>query len=97
MVRELALVGVFSLVGLAVAVAQSQEKSDQTRPPQEKPIQQKEEKKEIKNVPAAEVKSKPARISSGARPGAVRPNQPIQRGKPPVKGKPSGTGRPPGN
>lgn len=57
----------------------------------------KKEVKKIKNVPAAENKSKPAKIQSAARPGSIKPNQPVQTGKPPVKGKPPGTGKPNGN
>lgn len=63
-----------------------------------------EEKKEIKNVPTAEAKSKPAKISSSARPNnAAKPATPAQRspraqpGKAtPAKGKPPGVGKPPG-
>jgi hypothetical protein len=56
-------------------------------------------KKEIKNVPSAEVKSKPTKISSAARPSGIRSNQPgktvnASTGKPEGAGKPSGTGNP---
>jgi hypothetical protein len=64
-----------------------------------------QEKKEIKNVPSAEAKPKPAKISSSARPNnaakGAQPAQPAQRAQPgkatPSRGKPPGVGKPPGN
>lgn len=89
MVRKLTIVVAFSL-GSAFAIAQEVQDKD-------KPVQEKKPEKEIKNVPATGAKSKPAKISSAARPGSLKPNQPVQHGKPPAKGKPQGTGKPKGN
>jgi hypothetical protein len=51
----------------------------------------------IKSVPTTNPGgAKPGKISSAARPSTIRPNQPINTGKPPVKGKPANTGKPPG-
>jgi hypothetical protein len=51
----------------------------------------------IKSVPSTNPGgAKPGKISSAARPSTIRPNQPINTGKPPVKGKPANTGKPPG-
>jgi hypothetical protein len=60
------------------------------------PVKENADKKEIKNVPSADVKSKPARISSAARPSGIRPNQSGKIGKPEGTGKPEGVGKPEG-
>jgi hypothetical protein len=53
--------------------------------------------RDIKTVPTTTPGgAKPAKISSAARPSTIRPNQPVNTGKPPVKGKPASTGKPPG-
>jgi hypothetical protein len=93
--RKWALLAVFLFVGMAVAFAQADPAKEE--PVQSKPTQEKQSNEKIKNVPAAEAKPKPSKISSGARPGSIRSKQPVQPGKPPVKGKPPGTGKPGGN
>jgi hypothetical protein len=90
MVKKAAIALVFCLFGVASAFGQD-------KPDPEKPAKQEQKQKEIKNVPAAGSKAKPAKITSSARPKAVKPNQPVQRGKPPAKGKPPGAGKPGGN
>jgi hypothetical protein len=74
---------------LAIGWSYAQRGDDKT-----KPEQGINDRKEIKNVPSAEVKSKPAKISSAARPSGIRPSQPGNGNRPEGHGKPETAGKP---